>query len=57
MQMRAHAKRWKVVLVLALAATGCVIPPPALERELECPAAGAPNHYGDTQSCPPPPHS
>lgn len=49
------------LLCLAVLATasGCINLPPALERELDCPAADQPDHFGTHDSCdsPVPHHS
>jgi hypothetical protein len=34
-----------------LSAGGCINLPPALERELECPAAGEPDNFGTHDTC------
>jgi hypothetical protein len=40
-----------LLLLLAALAAGCINLPPALERELECPAAGEPDNFGAHESC------
>ena len=30
---------------------GCINLPPSLERELACPAAGAPDNFGNADAC------
>lgn len=47
--------RWGLVAAALLALVGCINLPPALERELECPAAGTPSNFGDPATCAPPP--
>jgi hypothetical protein len=34
-------------------AGGCINLPPAVEREFECPAAGAPDNFGSASACVP----
>jgi hypothetical protein len=49
-------KVWNLARTLIAAgaicgAGGCVNLPPALERELECPAADAPDNFGNAGAC------
>ena len=39
------------VAVLIAIASGCINLPPAVEHELECPAAGQPDNFGSPVSC------
>ena len=43
--------RLRLLALASLLMSGCINLPPALERELQCPAADQPDNFGARASC------